>query len=149
MNGSGTDGSDTNREAGDGTDRGTGDGADVRVRPATVDDLPAVMTVFDAAVLETDVETGRRAIGADDVLVAVSGERVLGALLLVGDEIEAVAVRRNRRDQGIGTALVAAATERRDRLVAEFDARVRPFYESLGFTIEPADETGRYRGGRE
>lgn len=131
---------------GSGTEAESGDGATVGVRPATVDDLPAVMTVFDAAVLETDVEAVRRAIDSEDVFVAVAGERVLGALLLVGDEIEAVAVRRNRRDQGIGTALVAAGTERRERLVAEFDARVRPFYESLGFAVEPADETGRYRG---
>jgi len=134
---------------GSGTEGEAGDGASVRVRPATVDDLPAVMTVFDAAVLETDVETVRRAIDADDVFVAVAGERVLGTLLLVGDEIEAVAVRRNRRDQGIGSALVAAAAEGRERLVAEFDARVRPFYESLGFAVEPTDEPGRYRGVRE
>jgi GNAT superfamily N-acetyltransferase len=131
---------------GSGTEGAAGADGTLRVRLATVDDLPAVMTVFDAAVLETDVETVRRAIDAEDVFVAVAGERVLGALLLVGDEIEAVAVRRNRRDQGIGTALVAAATERRERLVAEFDARVRPFYESLGFAVELADETGRYRG---
>lgn len=119
---------------------------DVSIRPATVDDLPAVMTVFDAAVLETDVETVRSAIDRDGVLVAVAEDRVLGALLLVGDEIEAVAVRRNRRGQGIGSALVVAATERRDRVVAEFDPRVRPFYESLGFEVEPTDDPERYRG---
>lgn len=127
------------------TDRPTDDAAPT-VRPATVDDLPGVMTVFDAAVLETDVETVRAAIDADDVLVAAVEDRILGALLLVGEEIEAVAVRRNRRGQGIGSALVTAAAERRERLVAAFDPRVRPFYESLGFEIEPTDEPGRYRG---
>jgi GNAT superfamily N-acetyltransferase len=130
-----------------GTDRPAADPPDgVSIRPATVDDLPAVMTVFDAAVLATDVETVRGAIDADGVLVAAVDDRLLGALLLVGDEIEAVAVRRNRRGQGIGSALVAAATERRERLVAEFAPRVRPFYESLGFRIEPTDEPERYRG---
>lgn len=130
-----------------GADRPTATPPDsVSIRPATVDDLPAVMTVFDAAVLETDVETVRAAIDRDGVLVAAVEDRVLGALLLVGDEIEAVAVRRNRRGQGIGSALVAAVTERRDRVVAEFDPRVRPFYESLGFDVEPTDGPERYRG---
>lgn len=128
-------------------DRPTGHGpADVTVRPATIDDLPAVLTVFDAAVLATDVETVRVAIDTDDVLVAAVEDRILGALLLVGEEIDAVAVRRSRRDRGIGSALVTAAAARRERLVAEFDPRVRPFYESLGFAIEPADEPERYRG---
>jgi len=31
-------------------------------------------------------------------------------------------------------------------IVAEFDAGVRPFYESLGFAVEPTDEPDRYRG---
>lgn len=74
--------------------------------------------------------------------------RVLGALALDGDEIAAVAVRPGRRGRGIGPALTEAAAERRDRLVAEFDPRVRPFYEALGFEIEPAGGD-RYRGVRE
>jgi GNAT superfamily N-acetyltransferase len=104
------------------------------------------MTVLDGALLELDVDVLRDAIDRGDALVAVEGERVLGALVLVESEIEAVAVRRNRRDQGIGTALVATAADDRDRLVAEFDPRVRPFWASLGFEIEPAGEPDRYRG---
>lgn len=118
----------------------------MHVREATIDDLPAIMTVLDGALLELEVALVRDAIDHDDALVAVEGSRVLGALVVVGEEIEAVAVRRMRRDQGIGSALVAAAAERRDRLVAEFDPRVRPFWASLGFEIEPADEPERYRG---
>ena len=117
----------------------------MHVQEATSEDLPAVMTVFDSALLETDVETVRAAIDRGDVLLAVRGDRILGACLLVGEEIEAVAVRQKRRDQGIATALVEAATEERDRLVAEFDARVRPFWDSLGFEIEPIGDD-RYRG---
>lgn len=122
----------------------------MRVREATAEDRPAVMTVFDAAMLEVDAEAVRRATEADDeaLLVAAADGRILGALLLVGERIVAVAVRRNRRAQGIGRALVAAAAARRERLVAEFDARVRPFYEALGFTVEPAAEPERYRGVR-
>jgi len=43
--------------------------------------------------------------------------------VLDGEEILAVAVRRRRRDQGIGSALVEAAGDRREELVAEFDDR--------------------------
>ena len=117
----------------------------MHVQEATSEDLPAVMTVFDSALLETDAETVREATERGDVLLAVRGDRILGACLLVGEEIEAVAVRQKRRDQGIATALVEAAAEERDRLVAEFDARVRPFWDSLGFEIEPIGDD-RYRG---
>ncbi|MFY4811445.1 GNAT family N-acetyltransferase [Haloarcula sp. AONF1] len=126
----------------------------MHVRTAKADEVPAVMNVLDGAVLSIAVETVRT--GAEDgsTLVAMSGDNetgghVLGALVLDGTHIEAVAVRRRRRGQGIGTALVEAALDGRDRLTAEFDADVRPFYEALGFDIEPLDEPGRYRGERE
>ncbi|WP_058993799.1 GNAT family N-acetyltransferase [Haloarcula sp. CBA1127] len=126
----------------------------MHVRTAKADEVPAVMNVLDGAVLSIAVETVRA--GAEDgsTLVAMSGEnetdgRVLGALVLAGTHIEAVAVRRRRRGQGIGTALVEAALGRRDCVTAEFDANVRPFYEALGFAIEPLDDPGRYRGERE
>ncbi len=83
---------------------------------------------------------------ATTTLVADEEGRVLGTLVLDGEEIVAVAVRRSRRGQGIGTALVETAATRRGRLVAEFRDRERPFYASLGFDIEPADEDGRLRG---
>ncbi|WP_254273004.1 GNAT family N-acetyltransferase [Haloarcula marina] len=121
------------------------------VREATVSDLPDAMNVLDGAALSIDVETVRAGIADDGTLVAVSenGERVLGAVVLDGEHIVAVAVRRRRRGQGIGTALVEAAADRRERLTADFDADVRPFYEGLGFDIERADEAGRWRGERD
>nr|WP_254282969.1 GNAT family N-acetyltransferase [Halomicroarcula limicola] len=108
------------------------------------------MNVLDGAALAVDAETVRASMGSGGTLVAVSedGERVLGALVLDGCRIEAVAVRRRRRGQGIGTALVEAAGERRERLTAAFDADVRPFYAKLGFEIEDGDESGRLRGER-
>jgi len=142
---------------------------DVAVREARPADLANVLGVLDAAALETDSERVRASIDRGETLVAVRvgsavepdfpDRLVLGALVLVDDEIDAVAVRRRRRDQGIGRALVAAAADRRDRLVAEFDASVRPFYEQLGFAIEPVGADGdagddangdaeRYRGVR-
>ena len=131
--------------------------ADVTVREATVDELPDVLNVVDGAVLATDSGRLRSALDRGDVLVAVAdGERVLGALVLDGEEITAVAVRQRRRGQGIGTALVDAAAARRDRLVAEFDPRVRPFWVAVDFDITPVESasasagaTRRFRGVRD
>jgi GNAT superfamily N-acetyltransferase len=121
----------------------------MHVREATGDELPAVMNVLDGAMLEVDVETVRAGIEADGALVAVADDdRILGALVLDGERIAAVAVRRRRRGQGIGSALVRAASARRERLVAEFDAGLREFYAGLGFDIERLDDPGRVRGVR-
>ena len=125
----------------------------VDVRLAREGELPAVMNALDGANLEVDAGRVRERIEGDDgssVLVATEGGRILGALVLESDEVEAVAVRPGRRGQGVGTALVEAAAERRGSLTAEFDDRVRPFYESLGFAVEPVDDTGgcRFRGHR-
>lgn len=114
----------------------------MRVREARRDELAAAMSILDAAMLETG-DVRERIPGG--VLVAVEAGRVLGALVLAGEEIEAVAVRPGRRGQGVGTALVRAAAARRDRLVAAFDADLRPFYEGLGFEVEPTVD-GRCRG---
>nr|WP_049930270.1 GNAT family N-acetyltransferase [Halosimplex carlsbadense] len=137
------------------------------VRPATAADVTGILGVLDAAALETGADRVRASVARGDAFVAVRGETeggadggtVLGALVLVepdeaseGDsdgpettEIDAIAVRRRRRGQGIGRALVAAAAERDDRLAAEFDAGVRPFYASLGFEIEPIEDAERDR----
>jgi GNAT superfamily N-acetyltransferase len=117
---------------------------DVHVREARPDEHAAVMGVLDGGMLEVDAD--RVAGDRTTALVACEADRVLGALVLDGEEIAAVAVRRSRRGQGIGTALVGAAAERRERIVAEFRERERPFYESLGFEVEPAEEDGRFRG---
>ncbi len=151
--------------------------ADPTVRDGDADDYRAVMNVLDGAMLDVDAgrvraglaggDGGDAAEGAGDttVLVAELDSAVVGALVLDGRRVTAVAVRRSRRDRGVGTALVEAAVARRGRVTAEFDARVRPFYESLGFEIRPVGgggdgesedddedgddtETGRFEGVR-
>ena len=134
--------------------------ADPTVRAGRADDYCAAMNLLDGAMLDVDPRRVRAGLAgdadgddgdgsggdADDadaaVLVAELDGSVGGALVLDGRRVTAVAVRRSRRDRGIGTALVAAAVERRGCVTAEFDARVRPFYESLGFEIRPADDGG-------
>ncbi len=122
------------------------------VREAGVEELPAVMRVLDGGLLATSAGRVRAAATSGDVLVAVEADRVHGALVLDpagpprGARVEAVAVRRRRRGQGIGTALVEAAADRHGTLVAGFDERVRPFWASLGFEVEPAGEAGRLVG---
>lgn len=129
--------------------------SDPTVRTGREGDYSAVMNVLDGAMLDADagrVRAGLEGDAAGDdgddgdaesddvtVLVAELDGSVAGALVLDGRRVTAVAVRRSRRDRGVGTALVEAAVERRGRVTARFDARVRPFYESLGFETWPAD----------
>ncbi|SEO54946.1 Acetyltransferase (GNAT) domain-containing protein [Halogranum amylolyticum] len=136
---------------------------DADVRPATGGDLVAVMRLLDAAVLEADAAVVSDRIDEGAVLVADGDGRVVGALVLDADadtaHVDAVAVQTERRGRGIGSALVEAAAASVDGdLTAEFDERVRPFYESLGFDVSAADENsensdrtrlrGRLRGSR-
>ncbi|MGM0591869.1 MAG: GNAT family N-acetyltransferase [Halobacteriota archaeon] len=108
----------------------------VTVRPASTDELVAVMRLLDGALLEVDAETVSERLGTDEVLLAVADAPV-GAIVLDGGHVEALAVRPSWRRRGVGTALVEAATATVGRLTAAFDPRVRPFYESLGFDVEP------------
>jgi GNAT superfamily N-acetyltransferase len=112
-------------------------------------DLAAVMTVFDGAALEVSAEAVTEHIDRGEVLVARS-ERgtVLGGLVgrpRDGDvRIEPIAVRRGRRGQGIGTALLREAGERWGRLTASFDRELAPFYRQAGFAVNYGDRcTGR------
>ncbi|ELZ90306.1 GNAT family N-acetyltransferase [Haloferax sulfurifontis] len=123
------------------------DDDDIRVREGDPDELVAVMRVLDAGLLEADAGEVRDRLAAGDCLVAEASGRVVGALALDGDYIDAVAASPSRRGRGVGTRLVRAALDRRGRLVADFDGGIRPFYEALGFDIEErGDDDGRFRG---
>lgn len=116
------------------------------IREATDEELLGVRRVLNAGALA--VPTGLPE--ATTIVALADASPVLGALVLSGATITAIAVRPRRRGQGIGTALVEAAAERRARLVVQFDPSVRPFWAGLGFTIEPAAEEAcpRLRGVR-
>lgn len=116
----------------------------MRVRDATTGDVAAVMNVLDGADLAMSADTVSRRIDADMVLVAGDRRTPLGALVAIprreGAHIEAIAVRRRRRDQGIGTSLVETAADRWGRLTAWFDPPVSEFYTSLSFDVESRGE---------
>jgi len=114
----------------------------VAVRPATPDEYVTARSIVEGALLT--LERGRLA--RSSTLVAVDGGRIVGALVLDGREIRAVAVRPGRRGQGVGTALVEAAADRRPSLSAAFDPSVRRFYIALGFEVRCSD--GQCRGRR-
>lgn len=102
-------------------------------------------------VVEGDEETGGDATGAGDGTDRDGGGDVVGVLVLNGSHVEAVAVRRSRRANGVATALVAAAANRTEgSLTATFRPQVRPFYDALGFDIDEVDpsdpDSGRLRG---
>ena len=143
----GSGGRDSGDADGDGEDADGGSRpdppADVTVGPAREGERATALSIVDMAGLEVDREAVMD--GEREVLVAVTDGRVLGALVLDGACIEAVAVRPGRRGRGIGSALVVAAAARRDRLVAEFDTKLRGFYRNLGFDTERIGES-RYRG---
>jgi len=107
------------------------------VRPATEGDAVAVARVVDGALLSLPFERLRAAIDRGDALVAERDGRVVGAVVLDGDHVEAVAVARRRRRSGIGTALIEAAAERAGALTATCRGEVVGFYERLGFAAEP------------
>jgi GNAT superfamily N-acetyltransferase len=114
------------------------------VRPATAADRLTVLQIVNGAMLEIDAAEVERKIEVGSVLVAEEEDRLLGAAVLDAESrpthIDAIAVRRARRGQGIGSELVAAAVEREGVLTADFAPRVRAFYESLGFDIEGIEE---------
>lgn len=124
----------------------------MQVRTATTDDLEDLLQILDAAALETDPGRTRRSIERDRTVVAVEDGHLLGTAVAVpaysSVEIDAIAVRKRRQGQGIGTALVEALLAEHERVVAEFDERVRPFYASLDFEIESVSESNRFRGCR-
>lgn len=108
------------------------------------------MNVLDGASLSVDAENVRERITAGTVSVAVADGRILGACVLDRQEIDAIAVRRRRRGQDIGTRLVEHAADAVDgELWADFHRRVRPFYDALGFVVKSTDELDRFRGRRE
>ncbi|MFB6117388.1 GNAT family N-acetyltransferase [Halosegnis sp.] len=117
----------------------------MNIREARQDERLTVRSIFDVAMLRVPD------FPKQTLVVAAEDDNVLGAMAVETEgfaepgEIHAIAVRPRRRGQGIGSRLVEEASRRWDPVVAEFDERVRPFYEAHGFDIQPVGG-GRFRG---
>lgn len=113
----------------------------IELRRATEDDAMPVIRVLHGALLEIDGETVRRAVARDDVIVAEADGWIIGALVLEDNHIDTLAVRREFRKQGIGSALVeTAVSDIGGPVTAEFRAGVRGFWQDLDFDIEAEDD---------
>jgi peroxiredoxin/GNAT superfamily N-acetyltransferase len=120
---------------------------DVRLRRGSNDDVVAAMRVLQGALLDIDGSTVRDAAPDGELLLAEAGDWIVGALVVRDGHIEGVAVRRKRRGEGIGSALVEAAVADEDGTVtADFRAGVRGFWKDLGFEVE--QEGSRFWGVR-
>lgn len=120
----------------------------IELRRGERDDALDAMRVLQGALLDIDTRTVREASTAGELLLAEDDGWVVGALVLQEGHIESMAVRREYRGQGIGSALVAAAVADEDGIVtADFRAGVRGFWEEAGFTVTRDD--GRFWGVRE
>ncbi|NHX34899.1 GNAT family N-acetyltransferase [Halolamina sp. R1-12] len=105
------------------------------------------MRVLQGALLDIDGSTVRDAAPDGELLLAEEGDWIVGALVLRDGHIEGVAVRRERRGQGIGSALVEAAVlDEGSTVTADFRAGVRGFWKDLGFEVE--QEGSRFWGIR-
>lgn len=122
----------------------------ITVEAPAGDDRLDVLRVLDAAMLSVDADGLADRIDAGDVFVARAErtEAVVGALVTSRPEpgrlhVTALAVRRERRGRGIGSALVADAVAhavrhpRIQRVTAAFDSSIERFYTDLGFEIDP------------
>jgi GNAT superfamily N-acetyltransferase len=115
----------------------------MRIREPTLAQHAELLSILDAAALQTDSGQIQTAIERGDAFVAVprrgsdgaEDAPLLGALVLDDTEIAAIAVRPGRRGQGIGRSLVERAQQDRTHLIASFDPGVEPFWTAVEFEV--------------
>lgn len=102
------------------------------VRISTSADASAAIALLDAAMLSFNRDAVRHRAGTDALYVVTNQDGIVGAALLAGQTLEAIAVTPRLRNNGIGTRLVQSILADRDRLVATCRPSVEPFYAALG-----------------
>jgi amino-acid N-acetyltransferase len=125
----------------------------LRLRKATLADLPGVLALLREASLPEDVEPHfRNFIVADrgGVLVGAVGLEIQGARAL----LRSLVVAPSARGIGIGSLLTRAAVEKgRERSIADLfllTIDAAPFFEKLGFRhLDHKDAPAEIRGTRE
>ena len=144
--------------------------AGLALRPAVPGDAEAIAAVWhagwadghlghvpDALAAHRRLDDFRRRVPArlPETTVAVAGGRVVGFVMLHGDEVEQVYVARDARGTGAADALLARGEEEVARrapvawlAVAPGNARARRFYERNGWTdAGPFDYAAEVEGG--
>lgn len=125
---------------------------ETQTRAATQEDVVAVLRLIEGALLEITPKAVREAIESetDVVCVALRNDRIIGTAVFrdtpAGGHVVAIAVHPQRRGNGVGRSLIGYGADRFETLSAEFAEKVTPFYERLGFTIEPIEGSDRYQG---
>jgi ribosomal protein S18 acetylase RimI-like enzyme len=128
---------------------------DWTIRSATSADIAAILSLWTAAGVPpgvSDTPTGLATLldgDSEALLIAESQSALVGSLIAAWDGWRAsfyrLAVRPDRRREGIGTALLREGERRlEDRgalrltaIVAEDDALARAFWESAGYEQQP------------
>lgn len=108
---------------------------EITIRPAVPDEAEDAIAILDAAMLSFDRDAVREPGPETTIVLAVREDRPVGAALVEAPELVAVAVRPRHRRQGIGSNLVGACQQRRDRLELTADAELATFYADLGFAV--------------
>jgi len=144
--------------------------AGFELRPAVPEDGEAIAAVWhagwadghlghvpDALVAHRRLDDFRRRVPArvPETTVAVAGDRVVGFVMLHGNEVEQIYVAREARGSGVADALLARGEQDAARrapvawlAVAAGNARARRFYERNGWTdAGPFDYAAEVEGG--
>lgn len=118
------------------------------VRIAKPDEVPEIMSILEGALLDVSINEIRGAVQLELVRVYVDSSRIIGVVVTqpthdwageehldVGIHIHAIAVRPNRRNQGIGRELLEEVLACHDSATVTFEEHAKPFYRALNVSI--------------
>lgn len=118
------------------------------VRIAKPDEVPEIMSILEGGLLEVSSDEIRAAVQLELVRVYVDSTRIIGVVVTrpthdwsseeypdAGIHIDAIAVRPNRRNQGIGRELIEEILACHDSATVTFEGHAKPFYRALNVSI--------------
>ncbi len=120
------------------------------VRIAKPGEFTEIMSILEGALLDVRSDEVRSAIDSELVHVYVDHNQLIGVIVTncankcpravddqfdAGIHIEAVAVRPNRRNQGIGRALIMTILACYDSATVTFEEHAKSFYDALNVCI--------------
>lgn len=120
------------------------------VRIAKPDEFPEIMSILEGSLLDVSGDAVRAAIRSESVRVYVDVNRLIGVIVTEPSQkrtgaaegnfdgeihIAAVAVRPNRRNQGIGRELIEEILSCYESATVTFEEPAKPFYRALNVSI--------------